>query len=144
MNTDPIRRFELSYLRPLWGMMIFLMVAAAVCSRWWWAVGGAFSILYVGVIGAKLHPSLSAAQLSQGPLTSTAAIAESSEMDRVEKAAIVKRACHRVAYLLTAWSTACFLFVFGWRWYVAIPAAIFVSALIGGLLIVAFEERSRH
>jgi len=144
MNADPIRRFELSYLRPLWGMMILLTVAAAVSSRWWWGVGGAFSILYIGAIGAKLHPSLSATQLSHGPLTSEAAIAESKAMDRVEKAALVMRACHRVAYLITAWSAACFIVVLGWRWYVAIPAAIFVSSVIGGLLIVAFAERSRR
>src|SRR5258708_6097201 len=106
--ADPVKRFEWWFLRPLWGMMILIIVAAAVNSRWWWMMGGVFSILYVGVIGAKLHPSLSAAQLYQGPLTGVAAIAESSAMGRVEKAALVMRACHRVAYLLTAWSAACF------------------------------------
>jgi|HubBroStandDraft_2_1064218.scaffolds.fasta_scaffold340871_2 hypothetical protein len=59
MIADPIKRFELWFLRPLWGMTILVILAAAINSRWWWVVGGVLSILYTGVIGAKLHPTLS-------------------------------------------------------------------------------------
>jgi hypothetical protein len=143
MNADPIRRFELSYLRPLWAGMILLTLAAAVNSRWWWVAGGALSVLYVGVIGAKLHPGLSAAQLSQGPLTSEAAIAESNAMARAEKAALVFRACHRVSYLLAAWFAALLMAAFSWRWYAAVPAALLAASSVGAILIVAFAVRSR-
>ena len=144
MNADPIRRFEFSYLRPLWAATILLTLAAAVNSRWWWVAGGVLSVLYIGTIAAKLHPSPSVAQLSQVSHTSAEEIAESNAIARAENAALVFRACYRVAYLLAAWAAALFMAVFGWRWYAAIPAAIFAASVIGGLLIVAFAERTRN
>jgi hypothetical protein len=143
MIADPIKRFELWFLRPLWGITIVTILAAAIDLRWWWVVGGVFSVMYLGVVGAKLHPSQSAAELAQDPLTSAAAIAESNPMARAEQAALVMRASYRVAHLLMAWSAACFIVVLGWRWYVAIPAACFAWSVIAAALILAFAERSR-
>jgi hypothetical protein len=144
MIADPIKRFELWFLRPLWGMTIVTILAAAINLRWWWVVGGVFSVMYLGVIGAQLHPSRSAMELAHGPQASAAAIAESNAMARAEKAALVMRACYRVAHLLMAWSAACFIIVLGWRWYIAIPAACFAWSVIAAVLILAFAERSRN
>jgi hypothetical protein len=144
MIADPIKRFELWFLRPLWGVTIATILAAAINLRWWWVVGGVLSIMYLGAIGAKLHPSLNAVELAQGPLTSAVKIADSNAMARAERAALVMRACYRVAHLLMAWSAACFIVVLGWRWYVAIPAACFAWSVIAAVSILAFAERSRN
>ena len=143
MIADPVKRFELWFLRPLWGITIVTILAAAINLRWWWVVGGVLSVIYLGVIGAKLHPSQSAMELAQGPITSASAIADSNAMARAERAALLLRACYRVAHLLMAWSAACFMVVLGWRWYVAIPAACFAWSFVAAVLIMAFAERSR-
>ena len=143
MIADPVKRFELWFLRPLWGITIVTILAAAINLRWWWVVGGVLSVIYLGVIGAKLHPSQSAVELAQDPITSAAEIADSNAMARAERAALLLRACYRVAHLLMAWSAACFMVVLGWRWYVAIPAACFAWSFVAAVLIMAFAERSR-
>jgi hypothetical protein len=83
-------------------------------------------------------------ELPLGPLTSAVKIADSNAMARAERAALVMRACYRVAHLLMAWSAACFIVVLGWRWYVAIPAACFAWSVIAAVLILAFAEQSRN
>jgi hypothetical protein len=79
---NPIRRFELFFLRPLWGATVIFTVIAAITSHWWWAGGGVLAIMYFGVIGAKLHPSLSAGELAEGPLEGQAAVAEMRSIRR--------------------------------------------------------------
>jgi hypothetical protein len=140
--ADPIRRFELFFLRPLWAVTVLVTVAAAVKAQWWWAAGGVLAIPYVGVIGAKLHPSLTAAQLSDGPLTGEAAVRESAAMHLTDKNNLVAHACNRVAHLMAFVLAAYLMAVAGWRWYLGLPAAFFGSALLGGLLRVAFAERN--
>ena len=40
--------------------VILFAAIVAFTSRWWWVGGGALALMYIGAIGAKLHPSLSA------------------------------------------------------------------------------------
>ena len=97
--------------------------------------------MYIGFVGAKLHPSLSATQLSQGPLESKAAIAEMGAMDATNKRTILIRACNSVAHLTAVTLAAYLIWGIEWPWYISLPVAFFGSALIGGILRVALAER---
>ena len=140
-SADPIRRFELYFLRPVWGAIILFTAIAAFNSRWWWVGGGILALMYIGVIGAKLHPSLTAHELSQGPLTGSATVKELGALSDTEKRILVTQACNRVGHLAAVALAVYFLAVLGWRWYIGLPVAFFGSAFFAGILRVALAER---
>lgn len=79
--TEPITRFELTILRPLWGLVIVGMLAAMFATRWCWVGGGLLALVYIGAIGSGLHPSPTAGDLPEGPLNGMASVLESRAMD---------------------------------------------------------------
>jgi hypothetical protein len=66
--NDPAKHFEIVILRPL---QIAFLVSAAVFllkGMWLWLAGCAVAVLYLGIVGSKLHPFQSASDLSKGAL----------------------------------------------------------------------------
>ena len=81
-------------------MQIATLVMAGIFlfqARWWWLGATVLGVLYLGAIGAKLHPLQSASDLAEGPLGGPAARAESEALPPEVKRLLVSRACTKVA-----------------------------------------------
>jgi hypothetical protein len=111
-------------------------IAAAIHHLWFWVLAGIVGVLYVGYIGARLHPTLNFSQLREGPTEGEPAIQEMAAMPRDEMITVIAAASRRLMLLLTALVAANLLVMTVWRWYVAIPVAyciaVLLVAMIGG------------
>ena len=60
--NDPAKHFEIVILRPL--QIVFLVSAAVflLTGMWLWLAGCAVAVLYLGIVGSKLHPFQSASE----------------------------------------------------------------------------------
>lgn len=140
--SDPVRRFEVAALRPI---QITFLVAAIAClfqGRWWWLAGCVVGLLYVGTIGAKLHPFQTASDLAQGPVEGPAAIVESVLLTQDQRRRLVGEASTRVGILSGVALFVLLLAALQWRWYWAGPAALFGLVSIGGTLKYLFVLRT--
>jgi hypothetical protein len=135
---DRARSLELYVLRPLWIATLAVAALLAICGLWLWLIAPVVGLLYLGVIGSKLHPLQSAQELSQGPLEGPAARVEQAAPSADVGNLLVGHACTRVGILvgcaigLAAWATL------GWRWYAAAVLGFFAVAIVGGTLKVVF------
>jgi hypothetical protein len=137
--TDQLRRFELVVLRPL---QVAFVVLGLVCvfQGMWWSLGGCIiGVLYLGGVGARLHPLQSASELAQGPTQGPAARGESDSLPPEIVTALVGRACTSVGILLGLAAGAVVWGVVGWSWYFAIPIAWVAMLLTGALMKLAFR-----
>ena len=136
---DPARIFEIAVLRPIWAGIVLLAVFSGIRQSWWWAAGAVAALLYVGSVGAKLHPRQSAAELATGPLEGTAARRESSLLSPSEKLLFVGQASTRLAILvgLYAFAVAHSYVELPWYWCIAIAWGTFLLA--GASLKLAFR-----
>jgi hypothetical protein len=137
--TDVIRRFELAVLRPLQTVFVVLAIVCVFRGMWWWLGGCALGLLYLGVIGSKLHPLQSFSDLVRGPTEGPAAGKESEVLPPEIKRKLVDRACTSVAILLGLASGAVLWGVVGWSWYFAIPITWVAMLVTGGLMKLAFK-----
>ena len=71
------KRFEVVVLRPLPVVFVVSAVVFLFKGMWWWLAGCAVGLLYLGIVGSKLHPLQSAASLAHGPTEGPAARMES-------------------------------------------------------------------
>ena len=92
--------------------------------------------MYVGFIGARLHPTLDASQLREGPTEGEPAIVEMAAMSKDERLTLIAAALNRLIPLFATLLAANLLVLATWKWYVAIPVAfigaILLTAVIGG------------
>jgi hypothetical protein len=136
---DQAKRFEIMILRPL---QIIFIVSAVVClfkGIWWWMAGCILGLLYLGIVGSKLHPLQSASDLAKGPTEGPVAQNESEILPPIFMQMLLGHACTRVGILLgilagvVSWSNL------GWRWYFAILFALFAMIFSGVLLKLMFK-----
>ena len=132
--TDQVRRFELFVLRPLQILFLGAAIAFLLNSIWWGVAGCAFGLLYVGIIGSKLHPLQSAQDLAKGPLENPVAAIESEMFPPILNQMLVGRACSRVGRLIGLTTGIGLWAALGWHWYAALLAALVTAFLSGTLL----------
>jgi hypothetical protein len=132
-------KFELFILRPLWALFIFSIFAFVFKTMWWWLIGSASGLFYLGIIGSNLHPLQSAKFLAQGPLENPEARVEAAILPIEVKRLLLGHACTRVGILFGA-SVAIVSFAgFGLSWYLAVVAGWTTTMLSGAGLKMAFE-----
>src|SRR5450830_118738 len=117
--TDPVRKFEIWVLRPLWIFFVAGIGLSAVQGRWALAAGGVIACFLVGVIGHGLHPKLSVRDVAAGPTSGAAAQLEAAQSTLSEKTWLVGRACTSVGLLVGIAAAVILWRWLVWRWYVA-------------------------
>lgn len=137
--TDEVKRFEIVVLRPL--QVLFVVAALTVLFKGMWLLLTAciFGLFYLGIIGAKLHPSQSARDLAQGPLEGPAAAIESALVRPEVKRVLVGHACTRVGILIGLGIGAVLWATLDCRWYFVLLVVLPSMLLAGALLKVAFR-----
>ena len=137
--TDPVHTFERRVLRPSQLILLTLVLVAGIQAHWWWVGGSIFALLYLGTVGASLHPRQSAADLTRGPIESVAARAESASLSYEQKAALVGRACTRVAIPIAIYALAIANSALELPWYWSVGIAWVVLIAAGAALKLAFR-----
>jgi MFS family permease len=132
--ADIAKRFEILILRPLHILFLVSAVFFLVKGMWWWLAGCAVGIIYLGIVGSKLHPFQSASDLAQGPIEGPAARIESELLPQEVKQMLVGHACTRVGILVGVAVGVISLSVFGWRWYFALLIGCIIMLISGSLL----------
>jgi len=136
--ADPVRPFELAVLRPLQVLLLGVALVSLIRAEWLWLGGAVLALLYLGVVGSKLHPLQSARDLAEGPLESPRAKAEAAVLPDTMKFLLVGHACTRVGILVGVAAGASLLTFAHWRWYAASIAGAIVMTLAGGTLKAIF------
>ena len=106
---------------------------------WWWLAGCAIGASYLGIVGSKLHPLQSAADLAQGPLEGPAARIESEALPVEVGRMLVGHACTRIGIFLGLVGGVVSWAGFGLSWYFALAVAWLIMLLTGALLKLAFK-----
>ena len=136
--ADIAKRFEILILRPLYILLLVSAVFFLAKGMWWWLAGCAVGIIYLGIVGSKLHPFQSASDLAQGPIEGPAARIESELLPQEVKQMLVGHACTRVGILVGVTVGVISLAAFGWRWYFALLIGWIIMLISGALLKLAF------
>lgn len=110
-----------------------------VQARWILAVAGIVGCGLVGIIGAGLHPKLSARELAMGPTSGPAARAEAAQSPSPVKIALVGRACTSVGLLVGVAAALIVSAYLSWPWYVSALTGFVSVILIGAVLKFAFR-----
>jgi hypothetical protein len=137
--ADISKRFEILILRPLDILFLVSAVFFLVKGMWWWFAGCVVGIIYLGIVGSKLHPFQSASDLAQGPIEGPAARIESELLPQKVKQMLVGHACTRVGILVGVTVGVISLAAFGWRWYFALLIGWIIMLISGALLKLAFK-----
>jgi hypothetical protein len=135
---DPIRRFEVIVLRPLWLILGAGLLFAVVTARWPWVGASLLGLGYLGTVGSKLHPLQSAGALAKGPHSGLNAVAESALLPDDIKAILVGHACTRVGLLAGAVIATVLIGAVGVAWYWSLVLALLTTVLLGGILKSGF------
>ena len=133
------RRFETIILRPLYLLCIVLAVVFLLNAKWVWLAGCAVCLFYLGIIGSKLHPSLSPSELAKGPLTASAARLEAQQLTSQSEQTLLRHACTHVAILIGLFAAVSLWAGLGLHWYFTIPIACVAVLVTGSLLKLAFD-----
>lgn len=137
--ADPVKTFEILILRPLQlgttAGAIFLLIRG----MWLWLGVCLLAVFYLGIIGSKLHPFQSAADLAEGPLDGPAASTESALLRMDEKTWIVGRACTRVGILVGVSAGIVLIVSLEYPWYAALAVGLVTVLIVGASLKVAFK-----
>jgi len=136
---DPIHRFEILVLRPIHVILGTSCLTSLFYRRWWWVGACILSFFLLGIIGSQMHPLQSSSDLLKGPLSNPAAAVESEALSPSLKAAIVSRACTKVGLLVFSGLTLTLIFVFNFRWYLALLISWIISTIVGGVLKFVFN-----
>jgi len=137
--ADQSKRFEIVILRPLQILFLVSAIVFLFKGMWLWLVGCALSLLYLGIVGSKLHPLQSASDLAKGSLKGSAARIESELLPTEVKQMLVGHACTRVGILVGFTTGLLSWAALGWRWYFALLVAWFFMLLTGVLLKLVFK-----
>ena len=132
-------RFEVVVLRPLQAVFLVSAVVFLFIGMWWWLLGCAAGVFYLGIIGSKLHPLQSAAALAQGPIEGPAAQIESEILPSEVKQMLVGHACTRTGIFLGVVGGVISWAALGLSWYFALVTTWLIILLTGALLKLAFK-----
>jgi hypothetical protein len=133
-ETSVTRKFEVAAIRPLWVLTLLATLLAAITRHWWSLALGIVALFVIGMIGASLHPTQSAGDLLRGPLEGPAAVVEQGLLSDDFQRLLVSRACTQLAMLLAAILAWIGIALLDWHWYVVLPVAYIIAALIGAVL----------
>lgn len=139
MRPNRIRSFEAFVLRPLWVGLIAGGIYSALNGRWFWVGGCLIGCIYLGAVGAKLHPFQSAADLAKGPLTNPVATVETESLSPAEVTWLISFASTKVAFLVGVIVGIWLISEARWRWYLALPLAFVVIVAASVALKFAFD-----
>jgi hypothetical protein len=128
----------------LWLLIVVETGVAAFHHKWWWALAGIVGVFYVGFVGARIHPTLSAAQLREGPTEGAAAKAEMEALTKDDRLNLIASAFARLHPVFILLLAANFLVVADWRWFVALPAAFIGGILLSALIMVTFAKANKE
>jgi hypothetical protein len=133
-ESTVVRAFEIRVIRP-WGLMTILATLLAAIARHWWSTSaGVVALFAFGMIGASLHPMQSFDDLVEGPLEGQVArIEQRGTSDEIQRL-LVSRACTYLAVLLGGMFVWTGFAILNGRWFVILPGAYALAALIGRLL----------
>lgn len=137
--AEPIWRFERFVLRPLWVLLVIVLVTALASARWWWCGGAVVGFLYIGMIGQGLHPLQSAQGLTTGPLRGSEAEAEYHRLSYYVSLPRVSNAYTQVGIFCGTALGALLWSLADWRWYGAVALAIPCVIIVGAALKYAFH-----
>ena len=132
------KRFEIVVLRPLQIVFLVSAVLFLIKGMWLWLAGCSVGVFYLGIVGSKLHPLQSAADLTQGPIEGSAARIESETLSVEVKQMLVGHACINTGILLGVSGGVISWAAFGLSWYFAIVLIWFIMLLTSALLKLAF------
>jgi hypothetical protein len=118
----------------VWLAVVVETIAAAFHHLWFWVLAGVVGMIYIGLVGARLHPTLSASQLREGPTEGEPAIQEMAVMSKDERLALIATALNRLIPVLATLIAANLLVLATWRWYAAIPVAFVGAMLLTGVI----------
>ena len=138
--ADQAKRFEVTILRPL--QVVFLVSAVVLLFKgmWWWLAGCAIGAFYLGIVGSKLHPLQSAADLAQGPIEGPAARIESEVLPVEVGRMLVGHACTRIGIFLGLVGGVVSWAGFGLSWYFALAVAWLIMLLTGALFLLCHKS----
>jgi hypothetical protein len=139
MMTEIVKRFEIIVLRPIQIILLALTVLGLIKQLWLLAIASAVGILYVGIIGSKLHPLQNARELMDGPIEGQAAKAEAAILPLETKRLLISHACTRVGLLLGSAAAIFSWHYFSFKWYISIFVGIICIFLLGALLKIVFK-----
>jgi uncharacterized protein YneF (UPF0154 family) len=129
----------------VWLAVVIETITAAVHHLWFWVFAGVVGVLYIGLVGTRLHPTLSASQMRAGPTESEPAIQEMAAMSRDERLTLIAAALNRLIPVLATLLAANLLVLATWKWYVAIPVAFIGAMLLTGVIGGMFgKSLKRH
>lgn len=135
-----LRTFEVRVLRPIHVALILGAIFAGFNGRWWWVGGCVVGMLYVGAVGARLHPLQSARDLANGPLDNPVAAIEASSLSAEDVYWILSTAIRKVSFLVGVVTGALLLSEAHWRWYAAVPLAVVVALIHRVALTAGFAR----
>ncbi len=137
--ANQAKRFEIVILRPLLVVLLVSAVAFIFQGMWLWLVSCALGLLYLGIVGSKLHPLQSASDLAKGPLQGSSARIESELLPPEVKQILVDHACTRVGILVGLAIGVLVWAALGWSWYFVLLVVWITTLLTGALLKLAFK-----
>jgi hypothetical protein len=136
---DEYKRFEIMILQPFQILFIGCIILFLLKAMWLWAGGFLLAVFYLGIIGSKLHPLQSAADLSRGPLNTPLGQAESAILLLETKKLLVGHACTRTGILLGISIGALLWKFLGLHWFIGIPIIWILMILLGAILKIIFK-----
>jgi hypothetical protein len=137
--ADQAKRFEIVILRPLQILFLVSAVVFLFNGMWLWFAGCVLGLIYLGIVGSKLHPLQSASDIAKGPLEGPSAFIESESLPPEVKQALVGHACTRVGILVALTIGMILWAALGWRWYFALLLVWVTILFTGALLKLAFR-----
>lgn len=138
--ADPVKKFEVLILKPMQLVLTAAAIFFIVKTMWLWLAACVLGLFYLGIIGSKLHPLQSAADLAKGPLTGPAADIESALLRMDEKRRLVGQACTRVGILVGVSAGILLIAILEWPWYMALVGGWGAIVVVGALLSIAFKS----
>ena len=135
------KKFEISILRPLHIYFITFAIICLLTRSWLYLFGAILGLLYLGIIGSRLHPLQSASDLTKGPTTGPAAIVESQLLSSLPPQltiGLINNACTHVGILIGLTVGAMLWLIAGWHWYYAIIITGLVFYYSGMILKTIF------
>jgi hypothetical protein len=137
--ADLAKRFEVVVLRPLQIIFTITAILFLFKGKWWGLSGCVVGLLYLGIVGSKLHPFQSASDLAKGPLNGPAAHLESELPQPEVKQVLIGHACTRIGILIGVATGVVTWAAFGWRWYFVLLVMWVTIMFSGAILKLAFR-----
>lgn len=132
-GLEPVTRFERTVLMPVEAVLVVSTVALLAEGFWVWSAACAAGLLYLGTIGARLHPLQGPSELARGPWSNPIAELERQVLPLEAKRFLIRQACRRLGWLTSGAVGLLVLTSSNWSWM-----AVLGLAALSGFLVTAF------